>query len=390
MNILYVSDSPTLSGAEVVLLQHLEHFAPPAHHSSVFLRDTNTRLRDALAQRDVACTASADFSRRIVRTSANPADLLHFARAFARVTRQLVGVIRRDRIDVVHSVSYPASLYAAFACRRTGVPQVWHDHNIKRVHAFNRPIYRFVASTSAWIIGPSDAVTCNLSEGGLPAERIRTVYNGIDLSRFDTDVRSRARVRESLGLEADTPAVALFGQMLPHKGHHTLIQALPAVRQAVPSVRAFLVGALENPPYEAGLREHIAATGLGDTVQFTGWRRDVHDVMGAMDVIVVATTTPEPAALALMETMAVARPIVATRTGGTPEIVVDGETGLLFPPGDAAALGRHLVTLLRDSSLRARMGRAGRERMEGRFSRERHIVQIAELYASAIARGQRR
>jgi glycosyltransferase involved in cell wall biosynthesis len=390
MNILYVSDAPTLSGAEIVLLQHLEHFAPPAHRSSVFLRDTNTRLIDALAQRSIACTASADFSRRVVQTSVNPADLLHFTHAFARVTRQLAGVIRREGIDLVHSVSYPASLYAAFACRRTGVPQIWHDHNIKRVHAFNRPIYRFVASTSAWIIGPSDAVTRNLAEGGLPADRIRTVYNGIDLSRFDPHAGSRGRVRESLGLAEHTPAVALFGQMLPHKGHRTLIEALPAIRRAVPSVRAFLVGSLENPPYEAELRHEIAAAGLGDTVQFTGWRRDVHDVMGAMDAVVVATTTPEPAALALMETMAVARPIVATRTGGTPEIVVDGDTGLLYPPGDATALGGHLIALLSDPARRARMGTAGRARMEARFSRERHLAEVEGLYASAMGRDSRR
>lgn len=390
MNLLYVSDSPTLSGAEVVLLQHVDHFTSRPHRATVFLRDSNTRLREALAQRGTRTIATSSYSTRTVRTTPHPGDLVHFARAFARVTRELREVIRRDRIDLVHSVSFPASLYAALACRRTGVRQVWHDHNIKRVHAFNRPIYRLVASTSAWIIGPSDAVTQNLVRGGLPAARVRTVYNGIDLSRFDPSAPSRGRVREGLGLADDTPAVALFGQMLPHKGHATLVNALPTVRAAVPALRAFFVGALENPPYKADLRDRIASAGLERTLTFTGWRPDVHDVMAAMDTIVVATTTPEPAALALMETMAVARPILATRTGGTPEIVVDGETGLLFPPGDAQALARHLVTVLGDLRLRRRMGAAGRARMEARFSRERHLTEIEGLYTTAVTDASRR
>jgi len=384
MNVLYVLDSDTLSGAEIVMLQYLEHLATPAHRTHVFLSERNRRVRQVLEDRAIPHTTTTAYSGRILETTASPAALLEYLRAFRGVRRELIEVIERERAELIHSVSYPASLYAALAARATAIRQVWHEHNIKRIHAVNRHLYRFVGSTCAAIVGPSDAVTTNLASAGLPAGLARTIYNGIDLSRFRIDDARAAAVRRELGLAPGQPAVGLFGQMLPYKGHGTLIAAAPQVCAIHPDARFYFVGALENPPYQAALEAQLAAAGLSDRFAFTGWRTDVPDVMRAMDVNIVATTTPEPAALALMETMAMGRPIVATRTGGTPEIVVDGETGLLFPAGDSDTLGRHVLRLLADESLRDRLGRAGRSRVEGRFTLEQHVEAMMALYAEAL------
>ena len=278
------------------------------------------------------------YSRVLLETRANPLALVHYARSLLGVARELRQVIRTHAIDLVHSISYPASLYAALPALRTGVPQVWHDHNIKRIHRVNRYLYRYVARSCSAVLGPSNAVTANLARAGIPPAKLRTVYNGIDLERFDVDERDVARVRRELGLEAGGRAIGLFGQMLPYKGHRTLVEAAPAILRAVPAARFFFVGALENPPYQEELRGAIDAAGLAEAFTFLGWRGDVPSVLRAMDVVAVLTTTPEPAALGLMEAMAAARPVVATRTGGTPEIVIDRETGLLVPPGDPAAV----------------------------------------------------
>jgi glycosyltransferase involved in cell wall biosynthesis len=108
--------------------------------------------------------------------------------------------------------------------------------------------------------------------------------------------------------------------------------------------------------------------------------------MRAVDLSVVATTTQEPAALSLMETMAMGRPLVATRTGGTAEIVQDGETGLLFAPGDAATLAGHVSTLLLDPARRRRMGENGRARVEREFTVEQHVAAMFQLYEQARVR----
>jgi glycosyltransferase involved in cell wall biosynthesis len=383
MNVLYVVDSTTVSGAENVMLQYVDAFRAPQHATHVFLDARNRRLQDALDSRGIRFTPSANFSRRILRTTANPLNIAQFLRAFVRVSREIQSLLRAKRIDILHSISYPASLYAAFPARREGVPQVWHEHNIKRPHLANTVLYRFAASTCVRVVGPSRAVTTNLARFGIPVSKLVTVYNGIDLERFRPDPARTARVRDELGLLEGQPSVALLGQMLPYKGHATFIESVRRLVGQFPQLRAFLVGALENPPYQAELEQQITCAGLSEVVRFTGWRQDVPDVIRAMDAVVVATTTPEPAALALMETMAMGRPVAATRTGGTPEIVLDGETGFLFAPGDDKALADCLTRLLTDSETRERMGQAGRRRVEDQFTVAQHLCAVRRLYQSA-------
>ena len=383
MKVLFVTDSPTVSGAEHVWFGYLPVLAARGDSAHVFLSDTNDRLIRALDQRCTPYTTTRAFSRQMIETTLKPGALAEYGRAFFTVYRELRTLIDRERPDVIHSISFPACLYAATAARTTGIPHVWHEHNIKRVHAVNTQLYRYVASSCAWIVGPSKAVTDNLARAGLPPGKLLPLYNGIDLRAFTPDDTHARAVRQELGLSTD-PAVGLFGQMLPHKGHETLIQAAPAIRARAPGTRFVLVGALENPPYEAHLRARIAAADLTGAFIFTGWRNDVPHVMRAMDVSVVATTTQEPAALSLMETMAMARPIVATRTGGTPEIVQHGVSGLLFPPGDAAALAGHVAVLLADAPRRQQMGEAGRARVERKFAVERHVDGMLDLYERAV------
>ncbi len=197
----------------------------------------------------------------------------------------------------------------------------------------------------------------------------------------------RRAARSELGLGERDPAIGLFGQMLPYKGHATLIAAAPRLLAATPSVRFFLVGALENPPYEKHLERLARECGVEQQIVFTGWRTDIQRVMQAMDVIVVPTLTPEPAALSLMESMALERPLVASRTGGTPEIVVDGETGVLFEPGDAVQLATAVGRLLDDRDLSTSLGRAARSRVCREFGLARHLASVEQLYrrASSIA-----
>lgn len=380
MTVLYLLDSTTVSGAEIVTLGYIDALRANGDRAVAYISDRNHRLADALRAREVPFIATRHFSRELIRTTVRPRALREFARSFSNVRAELREVIARHEVAIVHSISYPASLYAALSIGGTGVSHIWHEHNIKRMHRFNRPIYRFVARSCAHVIGPSDAVTRNLA-GAMPGAPVRTVYNGIDLRKFvETRSERIEEVRRALGILAGSRAVGLFGQMLPYKGHTTLIDAAPRVLDACPDVQFFLVGALENARYQEELNARIAQRGLGARVRFTGWQANVHETMSAMDAIVVGTTTPEPAALSLMEAMAVGRPLVATRTGGTPEIVSNEETGLLYEPGNAAELAHRIIRLLTDSALSSRLTAAGRARVEARYSLPRHIEAILGLY----------
>jgi glycosyltransferase involved in cell wall biosynthesis len=380
LSLLYVSDSPTVSGAEIVFLHYLDAFTPPAYRTHVLLSDTNERLRRELQRREIPHTCVDTFARTPIRTTLNPKPLADFARAMVQTSRTIARVMREQEVDIVHTTMYPATLYVAAAIRQVGGRQIWHEHNIKRIHAVNRPIYRWVSRTCARVIGPSDAVMSPLLDAGIDRAKVETVYNGINLAAFDRDRVDRRRLRAELGLTETQPAIGLFGQMLPRKGHATLIDAAPAVLRAHPEAKFFFVGALENPQYQEELRRMLLERGQASAFTFTGWRNDVPALMASMDVIVVPTLTPEPAALSLMEAMALQRPLIASRTGGTAELVVDGETGLLFEPGDAATLARLVTTLLADRALAIRLGAAGRARMESCFSLDRHLARVEHLY----------
>jgi glycosyltransferase involved in cell wall biosynthesis len=386
MKVLFVSDSTTVSGAEIVLLGCVDGLLVHGHAAHGFMRVTNHRLIEAFRSRGVPLTTTGGFSEHLIRTTANPVALLAFARSFHAVSAEMAGTIRAEQIDVIHSISYPASLYAAFAALRTGTAHIWHEHNIKRIHRVNRIIYRRVGNACRWVIGPSDAVTNNLATTGINPALLRTVYNGIDLSRFQNASAVRIdAIRRELGLQDGEQAIGLFGQMLAYKGHRTLIAAAPRILMAHPAARFYLVGALENPPYQQELQRLLAERGLSDRIRFTGWRDDVQDIIRAMDVVVIATTTPEPAALMLMEAAAMERPVVATRTGGTAEIIADGETGLLFPPGDAMRLAERVGRILGDRELGRTLGKQARRRVEREFDRDRHLSVMFELYRQAAS-----
>jgi glycosyltransferase involved in cell wall biosynthesis len=386
VRVLFVTDSPTYSGAESVLLPCITRLPGEPH---VFLPSWNVRLREKLERHGVPYTLSGSFSRRVVETTANPLSLGASLRALLRVGREIHAEIRSRRIDVVHSNSYPASLYSATPAHLTGVRQIWHEHNIKRIHALNVGLYRFVGASSAWIAAPSAAVAGNLERAGLLKTKLRVVYNGIDLERFVLNSDAISAARLSLGLGASERAVGLAGQMLPYKGHRTLIAAAPAVLARFPGTKFFFIGALENEPYEMELRRELAEAGLISRFTFTGWREDMPAVLGAMDVAVTATTTPEPAAVAIQEAMAAGRPVVASRTGGTSELVVENETGLLFDPADAAGAAAQICRVLGDSNMARRFGESGRKRAVASFSQERYVREMHELYASAALNGRR-
>lgn len=386
MRVLFVSDAPTVSGAELVMLSHVDALRASGSGAHVVLRHANRRLAEALAAQHVPFTACNSFSGQDIRTTLDPAVLAGFAKSFFKTRRLLQTVVREFQPDVVHCVSYPAILYAVLARDGRRTPLVWHEHNIKQLHPANRAIIRYVSGQCHWVLGPSDAVTKNLANAGVTRAKLRTIYNGVDLRLFVPSAAAAARARQSLQLTPQDTAIGLPGQLLPYKGHRLLIDAARTILGRYPNVRFFFIGALENPPYQAELDRHLRESGIANSFAFTGWRRDIYDVLQAMQLVVVPTITPEPAALTLIEAMALERPLVASRTGGTPELVVDGETGLLVNPGDASQLGAAILRLLDDPDLARSLGAAGRRRVEQQFTMAGHQAAILGLYdAMAVA-----
>ena len=175
----------------------------------------------------------------------------------------------------------------------------------------------------------------------------------------------------------------MAGRIHTWKGQEVLVEAARLLRTRCPQARFIIAGDIVpgQPAPKQAIEAAIARHGLGDRVQLIGFWRDVRQVMAAVDIFVLPSTAPEPFGLVLLQAMATGKPVIAAAHGGPLEIVVDGETGLLVPPRDPAALADAIERLANDRDLRGRLAAAGRRRAEERFGFAAHVAAFEEIYA---------
>jgi glycosyltransferase involved in cell wall biosynthesis len=292
---------------------------------------------------------------------------------------RLAWYIRRHDIRVIHSTDRPRD---AFAC--TLLARMTRARSIVHVHVgyaeWMSGLRRRCIRNADALIAISQFVKGTLAASGHPDHTTHVVLNAIDLDRWVPGV-GRDEAREELGVPAAAPVVVTVCRLFEAKGPEQLIRALAVVRDEVPDVRLLIVGddGPEQGRYARHLADVAAGLGLADQVLFLGRRSDVPRLMAAADVFAMPSVD-EPFGLVYLEAMAMERPVVALANGGTPEVVVDGVTGLLSEPGDMDALVANLERLLRDPSLRRQMGQHGRRRVEEHFTADRMAADAAEVY----------
>lgn len=284
--------------------------------------------------------------------------------------------IRRERIDVVHAHTAHAVALAALATLGTRVPLVVSrrvDFHLRRNLGT-----RWKYGRAAMIIAISDAVARVLRESGVAAERIAVVPDGVDLLR--QVVPASAHELADLGIRPGAPLTVQVSQLVGHKDPVNFVRAVGRARANVPGIQALLVG---DGPLREEVEAEVAALGLQDAVVVAGYRTDADALLAAADVAVLSSRE-EGMGSVLLDALAFGVPVAATRAGGIPEIVADGETGLLADVADPAALGDAIARVLTDRTLRERMRTAARERAR-HFSMERTAALTAEIYRRVLA-----
>lgn len=298
----------------------------------------------------------------------------------------LARIIRQFRPAVFHSHLFYASLFGAPVAWFCRVPVILETTHIREHwrHGWKSSfrIDRLVGRVVSGYIAVSEANARYLvGEKRLPASKVRVIQNGCRLDRSHPAGPSPAAMRASLGFGEDDPVLLHIGRLETQKGHRVLLEALPAVRARFPAVRLVCAG---EGSLRGELEKQVAAGGLGECVRFAGYQPDVAAWL-ALASMAVLPSFYEGLPLAAIESLAAGRPVVATAVDGTPEVVVDGETGLLVPPGDAGSLARAIVALLESAELRQRMGQAGRRHVLQHFTLQRQVEQTAEFYVSLLA-----
>lgn len=373
--ILFLDHTAKLGGGEIALLRLLPHL-DRARFRPVVLLCTEGPLVECLRAEgiethvlpltaEVAETRKHRLNRRAVLQIGLIAQALSYALRLARFCRE-------QRAELLYTNSLKADILGGLAGRLAGIPVVWHVRDRiadDYLPGFAARAFRLLCRfLPRYVVTNSNATLQTLSlpahriapiEGALTGARASVIYDGIDAERPPAAERSDA-----------APKVGLVGRLSPWKGQHIFIEAAALVRQRFPACRFQIVGAalFGEETYAEQLHRQATALGLDDCLEFTGFRRDVDTLIADMTLLVHASTTGEPFGQVVLEGMAAGKPVVATRGGAIPEIVLEGTTGLMVPMGSAAEMANAICALLADPARAQKMGQAGYERARRRFA----------------------
>lgn len=290
-------------------------------------------------------------------------------------------LVRQERVELLHANGSRCMFYAGLVGRLAKVPVIWHV----RIAVAERGWDWLLGQMATRIVAVSEAVRCRLSPGGLE-KKTRVIYNGVELAPY---VRANgAQVRRELGQGAKW-LIGMVARLTEEKDHETFLQAASRIAAQLSGVRFLVVGGDPDPGQgrQRELRRLADELGLGERLVFAGERSDLPELMASLDLL-IHCAHQEGFGRVLVEAMAAGRAVVATAVGGIPEVVADGQTGILVPAGDPEGVANAALALLSDPGRRQAMGRAGQVRAQRLFSLEAHVAQIQALYEEVlVARG---
>jgi glycosyltransferase involved in cell wall biosynthesis len=300
---------------------------------------------------------------------------------YARLRR----LFRRLRPDVLHinNGGYPGGetcRLAALAARAEGVGGIVHYvHSTASAPSFPAPVERLLdrridSALDLWLTAADRAADALSEQRGVPRQRIETVHYGITMPR--------SPAADEAARNPERPVIAVVASFDPGKGHAVLLEALAMLEQNGFRATTLLIG---EGPERAAVERHAVEAGLAESVRFLGWRDDVPGLLAGSDLLVLPSIAFECLPYSILEAMSHELPVVATDLAGIPEEVVDGVTGRVVPPGDAAALAHAIRDVLEDPQRARAMGREGKERVVERFSLERMVARMSDIYERVVA-----
>jgi glycosyltransferase involved in cell wall biosynthesis len=380
--ILFFGHTAKLGGGEIALLNLVQELDREAYDLIVALASDGPlreKLQAARIETHVIPLAAEVVDTR--KDTLNGSSLLRLGAVWHALTYvfRLAGFMRRRRVDLVHTNSLKADLLGGLSARLARAPVIWHvrdridtDYLPQRAVQVFRWLCRWLPS---FVIANSQATMDTLHLDGASKTVVHDGFPGA----------ATVRTRE----EVAAPLIGLVGRITAWKGQHVFIEAAAAVRKKFPQARFQIIGSamFGEDAYEAKLRAMVEEHGLKDCVEFTGFRADVQDLIGKLTILVHASTTGEPFGQVVIEGMAAGKPVVATRGGGIPEIVVDGETGLLVKMSDAGEMAAALGQLLSNPARAAAMGEAGRRRLISHFTIQHTARKVEAIYETMFHQG---
>ena len=373
MRVCHVAMGDLWAGAEVQLLSLMRYLARlPGFECSVILFNEG-RLAEELRKLPVSLTV-------ISEQTFSPMGIAY----------RLAKALRKIRPDVVHTHKYKDSFIGTLVARSLGIPYV-----VRIVHGLPEPFMglrnaKMVAYTAAdrlmtgWFVDRVVAVSSDIEKvliGMYGSNRVSCIHNGIDLEAVRVTT-SREAFRRKWQIPEDAVVIGTVGRLVPVKGHAILLDATRILQASIGNVALVLVG---DGPLRKDLEANAKRLGPEKSVIFAGQQDQSYDFMNMMDVFVLPSLH-EGIPMVVLEALALQRPVVATRVGGIPEVIEHGQTGFLAEPSDASSLARLLQRLVEDLPMAVSIGKAGRTRVEEKFTARTMAGKTAELYEQVLSK----
>lgn len=287
-------------------------------------------------------------------------------------------VIRKKKIDIVHTHNMSPLFYGTLGARLAGVPVVINTrHGREKKHR----------SSLIWnmndriVVISEDAKQQMLKWNSMNSQKTKVIFNGIDVNEY-SDEEESTNIKKSLGIDSSHLVIGTVARLSPEKDQKILIKAFSQALSKCANARLVIVG---DGQLRGQLEGYCRKLGILNNVLFLGFRQNIPQLLSIFDIFVLSSLT-EGISLTLLEAMAAKKPIVATHVGGNPEVVVDGLTGLLVPPKDPDKMANAMLKILQNPDLAKRMGAAGRKRVEEKFSLDRMVREYEKLYEECLMR----
>jgi len=386
MNLLFVSHRRDVSGAEICTQRIVERIKD--HRILVVLPEG--AFADRLRQAGIAVETEAGLTK--MARSEDAFAFLRLAGRFSGVVERLGRIIRSFDADLVISNALGPVPYAGPAARLAGVPNICiHYHPVLQPGTSDAKLVFFLAKFCDGFIAVSDAMNRGLQISGVPARKIKTIYNGLDVADYAPSRDRSLVLRGKFSLDDSVKLIGLVATISEAKGHHVVIEAARLLRDEFPALapwRFVFVGAVfENSmlgaAYQIRLEQQIRKHGLQDRVLFAGRHKNMREVYLDLDIVLNTSVEPEP-----LGTMG--KPVIASRVGGSAEIVDDGRAGFLVPAGESRELAMLLAKILQGQIDLAPIVAAGRTRVEACFDLrstvEQYLIHFAAWSKKRLAR----
>ena len=301
---------------------------------------------------------------------------------------RLYALMRQGNYTIVHTHTTKAGLLGRMVARLARVPIVVHTPHGHSFHDYlNAAESGALKCVERWSARWTSRIIClteverrdHLRFRIGPPEKFEVIHSGVDIDRFRQARITPAMTRQALGLPVEGPLVGCVARLVPVKGIHFLLEALPLIRAVVPHASVVLVG---DGPLRDDLVRRTSSLGLNGAVTFLGLRRNVAEIMPLFDVVAVPSLSEGMGRVAV-EALAAGRPVIGTRVDGLQHVIADGETGFLVPPADPGALARAVIRCLTDPGLAAAMGARARGEVDA-YDIELMIAKITRVYDQLV------